>query len=89
MAKKFVKVGSMLRRKDGKGSFIVLGKEGSKKEQYNFDVKIAVRDSSGKVVAEVVNPILNLRDPRLGLPDEQAAKLPASLEAELSFVVEE
>lgn len=87
---KFTKVGAILSKQGGKsGSFVVLGDENNKNEQYRTTVEIRVKDASGKVVAQTKNGFLTILNPRNrpGISEEQAEKIPARLEAEL-FIVE-
>lgn len=86
---KFTKVGSILSKNGKPGSFVVLGDENNKNEQYRTTVEIRVKDSSGKVLAQTKNGFLTLLDPRNrpGISEEQSEKIPARLQAEL-FIVE-
>jgi len=84
---RFVRVGKVLKKKDGSGNFIKLGDPDAKK--YAFTVELVVKDAKGEVVAKVENPFVNIKDPRENpnLTDEQKAKIPEFILKELTVVV--
>ena len=91
MAKKptYVRLGSVLRKKDKNGSFIVTGNTYGE-EKYHYTVELTVKDSRGKVIAQATNPLISVQDPRKkpGLSEEQVEKIPQALMAELTLRVE-
>lgn len=84
MNDKWIKLGTIRKGKKG-NNYIALGTAKSKYEPVN--VKVTVTDLSGKVLAEVTNPSLNAQNPRkrAGITEEQAAKIPEYILAELSL----
>ena len=86
---KFTRLGVVMSRKDGKGTFVSLGSR-SKNEKYKLDVEVTVKDSSGKIVAQATNPILNVQNPRTNpnLTEEQIARIPDSIKNELVLVTD-
>jgi hypothetical protein len=61
---KYVRLGTVLKSKEGEGSYIALGSTRAKDPKYNFDVDVTVRDASGKVVAKQTNGFLSVFNPR-------------------------
>jgi hypothetical protein len=87
---KWIKLGAVKasKPKDGKssgGMYIQLGTPKSKYEPVN--VKLVITDLKGNVLREVENPNLTVQDPRKrnGITDEQKAKIPEYVKAEISL----
>lgn len=77
----FVKLGSIWRKKDDADkTFVRLGNTTAKNSQYNYTVELLVKDSTGKEVLRVENPILNIQAPF------QSDKTPENLLGELSIL---
>lgn len=76
---KYMNIGKILLRKDGSGQFLPLGENNEKRPEYNCTVELRVKDASGKVVFQQVNPIISVRE----ASEEIQAKFP-SLVASLS-----
>lgn len=83
MNKEWVKLGAI--KKSDKGSqYIALGIKGKYKP---CTVEVTVKDSTGKVIATATNPNITIQNPRKrkGITEEDAAKIPEFLLAELSL----
>jgi len=91
MAKRFVKVGNVMKRKDGTGVFIALGNSKAKNEKYRYSVELTVRDFSGKVVGTTTDGLLSITDPRTrpGITEDQAANIPDSIKNEITLMIED
>lgn len=61
---KYVKLGAVLKSKDGEGSYIALGDNKAKDEKYRFSVELIVRDAAGNVVAKQTDGFVSVFDPR-------------------------
>ena len=85
---KWVKIGAVVKKKNGKGVCIITGNQNATNVKYKFNVEITVTDGEGKKVASFKNALLNVSDPRKrpGIKEEELAKIPASLVSELFFV---
>lgn len=82
--KKWYKLGTI--KESEKGTrYLALGSPKSTYEPVN--VTVIVTDLSGKELARAVNPSLNIQNPRKrpGITEEQAAKIPAYVMAEVSL----
>ena len=82
--KEWHNVGTIKTGKTG-NSYLALGNPKSKYKPVN--VELVVKDLNGKVLATVVNPNLNVQDPRKrpGATEEQIASVPAFIRAEVSL----
>ena len=82
--KEWLNLGSIKVGKTG-SSYLQLGTAKSKYKPYN--IKLVVEDLDGKVLASVLNPNLNIQDPRKrpGITDDQKDKIPEWLRAEVSL----
>jgi hypothetical protein len=91
MAKRFIKVGNVMKKRDGSGVFITLGNSKAKNEKYRYSVELTVRDSTGKVVGTSRDCLLSISDPRSrpGITEEESARIPDSIKNELTLVIEE
>ncbi len=87
--KKYTKIGNIW---EGKfGPYAQLGDNKNKNQDYNFDVKIMVKNAKGDKVLDVVNGAIQLQDPRKR-PVKEGQKprnVPESLKYELVIVTEE
>lgn len=81
MAKRYDKVGTVLKNKKDGGKFIILGNTKNKNEQYNYSVDVRVTSSDG-TVRVFKNPLIGLQDPRTK-KGVDASKIPDNLVAEL------
>ncbi len=65
-------------------SYLTLG---SPKSKVPLTVELVVKDATGKVVATVTNPNLNIQDPRkrAGITEEQLALVPSWIKAEVAL----
>lgn len=82
--KEWLKLGAI--KKGAKGNdYIAFGSPNSKFKPVN--VRVVVEDMEGKVLASVLNPSLNVQNPRkrVGISEEQLEKIPAYLLAEVSL----
>jgi hypothetical protein len=81
--KSWIKLGSIRKGKTG-NSYIALG---SPKDKQPTTVELVVKDASGAVLATVVNPMLQVQNPRKrpGATEEQIAKVPEWLVADISL----
>ncbi len=61
---RYVRLGSVLKNKDGEGSYIALGNTKAKEDKYNFSVELTVKDAAGNVVATQKNGYVSVFDPR-------------------------
>jgi hypothetical protein len=84
MADKWIKLGSIKKGKTG-NQYMALGSPKSTYEPVN--VTVTVKDLSGKVLAEVVNPALSIQNPRKrpGITEDQLNKIPEYLLADVSL----
>lgn len=64
---------------------ISLGDPNSKRQPVNVEVRVT--DGSGKVLAQVTNPMLTVKDPRTvpGITEDKVAMIPESLKYRLSL----
>jgi hypothetical protein len=85
---KWVKVGAVVKKKNGKGVCVITGNANASNAKYKFDVQLTITDAEGNKVASVKNGLLTVSDPRKrpGITEEELAKIPASLVSELFFV---
>jgi hypothetical protein len=83
---KFHRVGKILRKKDKSGSYIQLGDVNNRKSPYR--VKLKVEDANGNEIVVCENPFIMIQDPRdnPNLSDENKAKIPEFILADLTFV---
>jgi hypothetical protein len=85
---KFVQVGRIMRSKAGK-EYISLGSENNKKEEYNFEVQLMVKNSKGEKVALVKNPAIFLNDPRRPKENGDVPNVPDFILHNLTLILEE
>lgn len=80
---KYKKIGAVLR--GDKGPFLVMGDTKAKNKQYQYDVELVVRDSDGKEVLKVKNPLISLFDPRTrpGITEEELERVPEKVRYEV------
>jgi hypothetical protein len=78
---KFVRVGTVMKSKQGEGSYVVLGNPKAKDDRYRLSVELTVKDASGKVIATQTDGFLSVFDPNEKAPPsvlkEISLKLPA------------
>lgn len=82
--KDWLRIGSI--KKSDKGhQYLTLGTEKAKFKP--FTVELIVKDATGKVLAHVTNPNLNVQNPRKrpGISEEDANKIPSFLMADVSL----
>lgn len=80
----WIKVGAIKTSSKG-NDYLALG---SPKSSYKpVNVKLVVEDMEGKVLATVLNPNLNVQNPRKrkDITEEQLSKIPSYLKAELTL----
>jgi hypothetical protein len=82
--KEWIKLGAIKKGKTG-NNYIAFGTPKSKFGPVN--VELVVKDLTGKVLATIVNPNVNVQNPRKrpGITPEQAALIPEYLLADLSL----
>lgn len=82
--KDWINLGAIKKGKKG-NQYIALGSPKSKYKPVN--VEVVVKDLDGKVLAQALNPTFNVQNPRkrVGATEEQLAKIPEYLLAELSL----
>lgn len=82
--KEWFNIGQIKIGKNG-NNYLALGSPTSKYKPVN--VELVVKDINGKVLATVLNPNLNVSDPRKrpGATEEQIALVPAWVKAEVSL----
>lgn len=88
---RWIKVGAVLRKGEGKkGTFVVLGSQNNKNEDFRTSVEVTVKDNKGKVISTLKNGFLTVTDPRHrpGITEEQVSKIPDRLVSEL-YIVED
>ena len=87
--KKYVKLGVIM--KGEKGPYLILGNNKNKNADFNYSVEVRVVDNSGNKKAYTKNGILSLFNPRKrpGITEEQASRIPKSLEYDVMLVVDE
>lgn len=88
--KKYIKVGTVMKKKDGTSNFLALGQSNPKNPKYNFTVEITIKDATGAVVGQTTNGILSIQNPRKrpGISEEQAARIPANILSEIFLITE-
>lgn len=88
MSIKSFKAGTVQVKKDQSGLTIKLGNY-SKNSKFATTTQIIIRDSEGKVLADVSDSYLVVRDPRKreGLTEEAAARIPDYIKSELFVIV--
>lgn len=86
---KFHKVGQLLMKKDKSGEYMTLGRPNDKK--YAYSVAIKIFNANGEEVYLGQNPMIMIQDPRKrpGITEEQAAKIPDFVVADLVIVDKE
>jgi len=75
---RYVKLGTVLKNKDGEGQYIALGNAKAKEDKYRFSVEVIVRDAAGKVLAQQTDGFISVFDPRRSrenVPDHVLAEL--------------
>lgn len=86
MAARFIKVGTVMKKKAPKeGSHVLVG------DQYRgLTVTLVLTDNTGKEVARVDNPFLHVQNPRnrVGAKEEEIEKIPDFLQSELFLVID-
>jgi hypothetical protein len=90
MAKQFIKVGTVQRKKDGHGTSVKLGLYNKSRPENT--ITVTVTNPAGDVVAQVENPYLLVQDPRLdhkGNPTKFADKVPDFILHELTLISED
>ncbi len=82
--KEWFNIGTIKTGKTG-NSYLALGNPKSKYKPLN--VELVIKDPTGKVLATVTNPNLNVQDPRKrpGITDEQRDSVPSFIKAEVSL----
>jgi len=95
MIKKY-RVGCIQRKKDGSGNTIKVGSPESKNEKFRNHVHITVTDDAGNVLAKATNGYLQAVNPRTALngdksakTEEQIARIPEYILAELFLIVDD
>lgn len=86
MAKKYHRIGKIMKKKDKTGEYIKLGDPTNKK--FPFSVAIRITDAKGEKVYQGKDVAVFIQDPRdnPNLDDEKKAKIPDFIVADLVLV---
>jgi len=86
---KWIKIGTVMKRKSGKGSYLQINSQGNPNKNGLGAVKLSVKTESGweevAVSANQKGLILSIMDPRArpGISDDEKARVPDFVKAEI------
>jgi hypothetical protein len=85
---KFLRIGAVVKKRNGKGVVVALGNAQAKNEKYRTTVEVTLKDASGKTIAKTTNGFLSVFNPRQrpGITDAEIEKIPDALVSELFLV---
>jgi hypothetical protein len=86
MAKKYIKIGTLMRNTKSGGLYVILGNEKATNEKYKFTTKVRV-ERPGLDPVQISNGLISVLDPRKNPNNKR--EVPESVVGELTLIQEE